>query len=233
MDAINAFERLQMLVDFIRTFPTREQLVVFMSENICPHGELAGVNTAYLDDYGVIQIQFHHGFNLKNSPRTTINITEDNPGAECLRTMKIIYLDLKSLYEQYTQAINVGEITDYQTAIGIPVTTRRTYGFTFVNHFSNFEDFKEYFECLRSILAFWELINGNTSTKHIPPLQMQNRELTSRQARILELIKEDRTNASIATILGYSESLIRQETIIIYKKLGIDGRRELKKTIAS
>lgn len=169
MDGINAFERLQMLVDFIRTFPTREQLVVFMSENICPHGELAGVNTAYLDDDGVIQIQFHHGFNLKNSPRTTINITEDNPGAECLR----------------------------------------------------------------SILAFWELINGNTSTKHIPPLQMQNRELTSRQARILELIKEDRTNASIATILGYSESLIRQETIIIYKKPGIDGRRELKKTIAS
>jgi len=53
------------------------------------------------------------------------------------------------------------------------------------------------------------------------------KELTRRQTSILVMIKEGRTNGSIASVLGYSESLIRQETIIIYKKLGVDGRREL------
>ncbi|MFM8844042.1 MAG: hypothetical protein ACKOFJ_07470 [Actinomycetota bacterium] len=32
---------------------------------------------------------------------------------------------------------------------------------------------------------------------------------------------------AIARRMGYSESLIRQETIVIYRKLGVDGRREL------
>ncbi|NDI24790.1 MAG: hypothetical protein EBY87_04585, partial [Actinobacteria bacterium] len=47
------------------------------------------------------------------------------------------------------------------------------------------------------------------------------------QFLILELIKENLTNADIATNLGYSESTIRQETIVIYRKLGINGRKDL------
>jgi DNA-binding CsgD family transcriptional regulator len=50
---------------------------------------------------------------------------------------------------------------------------------------------------------------------------------------MVEMIKEGRTNVSIAAILGYSESLIRQETIIIYRKLGISGRNELKDQVNS
>lgn len=41
------------------------------------------------------------------------------------------------------------------------------------------------------------------------------------------MIKEQKTNAAIASELGYSESLIRQETIIIYRKLGVSGRKDL------
>lgn len=69
--------------------------------------------------------------------------------------------------------------------------------------------------------------------RKIPRSNIENYELTSRQLRILDMVKENRTNSSIAAALGYSESLIRQETIIIYRKLGIDGRRELRKSVAS
>ncbi|MFM8328976.1 MAG: helix-turn-helix transcriptional regulator, partial [Actinomycetales bacterium] len=54
-----------------------------------------------------------------------------------------------------------------------------------------------------------------------------DKAITERQRRIIELIKEGRTNSSTASILGYSESLIRQETIVIYRKLGINGRNDL------
>ncbi|NCV95692.1 MAG: hypothetical protein EBW33_03005, partial [Actinobacteria bacterium] len=43
---------------------------------------------------------------------------------------------------------------------------------------------------------------------------------------ILRMISEGRTNGDIADVLGYSESLIRQETIRIYAHLGCSGRSE-------
>jgi DNA-binding CsgD family transcriptional regulator len=52
-------------------------------------------------------------------------------------------------------------------------------------------------------------------------------ELTERQSLILKMIQTGDTNQMIAVRMGYSESLIRQETINIYRKLGISGRRDL------
>lgn len=51
--------------------------------------------------------------------------------------------------------------------------------------------------------------------------------LTNRQNTILEGIKLGHTNATIAMDIGYSESLIRQETMDIFKKLGVSGRKAL------
>ena len=103
----------------------------------------------------------------------------------------------------------------------------------FITNIQEFYGFREYFECLRSILTFWESLNENRAMKRLPQLSLEQQELTPRQMKILEMVKEDRTNSAIASALGYSESLIRQETIIIYRKLGIGGRRELKRSVAS
>ena len=51
--------------------------------------------------------------------------------------------------------------------------------------------------------------------------------LTARQNTILDGIRRGHTNATIALDMGYSESLIRQETIDIFKKLGVSGRKAL------
>lgn len=61
---------------------------------------------------------------------------------------------------------------------------------------------------------------GSASLIHTPD------SLTERQELILKLIAEGRTNGDIADVLGYSESLIRQETIRIYALLGCNGRNE-------
>lgn len=62
--------------------------------------------------------------------------------------------------------------------------------------------------------------NSHKSVSAIPD------QLTERQEVILRLIAEGRTNGDIAEVLGYSESLIRQETIRIYAFLGCNGRQE-------
>ena len=51
--------------------------------------------------------------------------------------------------------------------------------------------------------------------------------LTERQILIKGLMKKGYTNTAIAEEIGYSESLVRQETMAIYGTLNISGRREL------
>jgi DNA-binding CsgD family transcriptional regulator len=65
---------------------------------------------------------------------------------------------------------------------------------------------------------------GRFRASHVPPYDLA---LTNRQWTILEAIKTGRTNFDIAEDLGFSESLIRQETVQIYRKLGVTGRKEI------
>jgi DNA-binding NarL/FixJ family response regulator len=63
------------------------------------------------------------------------------------------------------------------------------------------------------------LINTNSN--------VSNSILNVREIGIIELIKLGKTNSEIAKVLGYSESTIRQDTIKIYRKLGISGRQDI------
>jgi DNA-binding CsgD family transcriptional regulator len=51
--------------------------------------------------------------------------------------------------------------------------------------------------------------------------------LTKRQWEILNRIREGLTNNEIALQLAYSESTIRHETMRIYEKLKVNGRKDL------
>ncbi len=54
-------------------------------------------------------------------------------------------------------------------------------------------------------------------------------ELTSRQIKILDYMAEGLVNAEIATKLLVSESTVRQETVRIYRALGVPNRTEAAK----
>ena len=91
----------------------------------------------------------------------------------------------------------------------------------------------EYFNALRAIFHLYmntkgrtlQLLNNESKPKKV---DLSGVKLTERQQLILALVEEGHTNLAIADRLGYSESLIRQETITIYRKLGIEGRRDLQ-----
>lgn len=51
--------------------------------------------------------------------------------------------------------------------------------------------------------------------------------LTARQWNILEAVRRGKTNPEIAQDFGFSESLVRHETMKIYRRLAINGRKEL------
>ncbi|MDP1721043.1 MAG: helix-turn-helix transcriptional regulator [Candidatus Nanopelagicaceae bacterium] len=62
--------------------------------------------------------------------------------------------------------------------------------------------------------------------KNQPPVT-EGKDLTSRQKIILSEIRRGKTNETIALGLNFSSSLIRQETMEIYRKKGVSGRKEL------
>lgn len=52
-------------------------------------------------------------------------------------------------------------------------------------------------------------------------------KLTPRQLTILAEMRRGKTNEAIAVDLDYSESLIRQVTVSIFRKMGVTNRKAL------
>ena len=75
----------------------------------------------------------------------------------------------------------------------------------------------------REAVLYWTVCDGEPATT---PREDAMRELTERQIQILKLMALEKTNASIAREIGYSESTVRQETMAIYKILGVSCRKE-------
>ena len=61
----------------------------------------------------------------------------------------------------------------------------------------------------------------------IDQLGMEGSELTAREADVLELLQDGRTNAEIATELAIGVETVRTHARNIYRKLGVPSRREL------
>jgi len=68
---------------------------------------------------------------------------------------------------------------------------------------------------------------GELAVLQRPPSSKQApASLSPRQMQILELMASGMTNSQIAKRIGYSESTVRQETMVIYRYFGVGGRQE-------
>jgi DNA-binding NarL/FixJ family response regulator len=88
----------------------------------------------------------------------------------------------------------------------------------------------EYFEMLGILIRFYINLEIAKKANNILPMHLQavfGKPLTSRQEIILNALQKKKTNRDIAQEINYSESLVRQETVIIYAKLGISGKKDL------
>lgn len=90
---------------------------------------------------------------------------------------------------------------------------------------------KDINDSMSQVLGIW--LNGLGLTKSYTngktPTESNPQALTERQLRILELMAQGKTNAEIAQELILSESSIRQETVRIYRALGVGSRAEAAK----
>lgn len=85
-------------------------------------------------------------------------------------------------------------------------------------------------EAMSQVLGLWFYSLGLVSDKAKDINgDLSPEQLTERQVKILGLMSQSKTNAEIAQELILSESSIRQETVRIYRALGVESRSEAAK----
>lgn len=158
-----------------------------------------------------------------------ISIDEDYPFTRCIRENRLIWSGT-------TRSSKLKLPQRYKSVLAWPVLGEfKVLGSFLTITESPYREDEDLIECLEALAS---IVSG-ALTRRVLNLPNQSKfeeisnnlffspqSLSQRQELILKLISEGRTNNDIADILGYSESLIRQETIKIYAILGCSGRSE-------
>lgn len=221
------YVRIQELIGLIDLDPTIVQMVRFLSGNLDPTGEIAGLTWMTLDSSGFLVYHCTYGLHTTMDPNVKVSLSDDNPVAVALRTGRTQLFDMSTLYDDYAHATHEKELSHYSTGMALPISGTIVLGAVFTTTRRTLKPYDGYFECIRLVLSLWRSrLAFNQSTLASASSDSQA-PLTERQVAILDLIQSGATNGSIAMKLGYSESLIRQETVIIYRKLGVQGRKEI------
>lgn len=162
-------------------------------------------------------------------PQGPIELTSEYPFTRCIRENRLVWGNASKssklkLQNRFKGALAWPIVGEFKVLGSFLALTE--------NVLQEDQEFVEWAEALATIVSgaiAKRLIGGNgdhgSVETHVNNM-IQSEVLTQRQELILKLIAEGRTNNDIADILGYSESLIRQETIKIYAILGCSGRSE-------
>ena len=227
-------ERIEKIADFLSKVPHPDQAIEFLSLNISPIDEVAVAYRGIIDPDGAIRCVNIKGFS-KNEiiTKTQFKLSDNRPISVSARTQKLIWARFETVSQEFPDFYHFDKRTPWESQVAFPVGLTRVYSFSFPSDHSNHEGMNSYIESVASILKVYESVldfkNAIGSRNFIEESEVQ--PLSERQNRILELLKSGKTNKEIAEAIDYSESLVRHETMIIYKKLRVEGRHELREII--
>ena len=178
---------------------------------------------------GYIDLRSTYGFDEVSVARwSRIPMTVNIPLTHCISKDECLVIPSpKEFLKSYPDLKELGSIdTNWKTSLAVPMQRRGAYYLVLHGEPTMTEEFED---LLRSI--------GNLILMHIRELRPEQTKaslssssvtkLTARQELIHNLLIHGYTNPEIAKDIGYSESLVRQETIAIYAFLGVSGRKEL------
>jgi DNA-binding CsgD family transcriptional regulator len=226
--------RLRLIADALSKTESIETAVQILALHACFSG---GPSRVFLG-------RFSHNLELRNvvsfgfdGPQSTRQRYCDfvsstlNPLAIINREITIKVHD-EGYFQSFKNQNGISEDPTWQSTILMPLIPNFTLAISVQRKLESDQVTIDYFNAIFAIFNLFlrshesEIESGNEIIT-----KLRNRssmaELTERQSLILEMIQTGNTNQMIAVRMGYSESLIRQETINIYRKLGISGRRDL------
>jgi DNA-binding CsgD family transcriptional regulator len=217
-------DRLLVITQFLATKPTLSELTLFLSLNHCPSGEVSKVYFAKIVKEKELQIEAAHGFEPENCyPGKLFPIEIGRPsGKSIIENMIIFESDSPDYYVRYPAIRNVPIPYPWNSQVSIPINNQ--YFMQCGRYAPLSEDDQIFYKNLQSLMQIYFSKIGKVS---LEIGDLYGKHLTDRQSEILNLMRSGLTNEDIATKIGYSTSLVKQETMLIFSKLGISGRRDL------
>ena len=222
--------------------PEPSELCTQLATRICPQGELVKVYLAKLDHDGFFRTVATFGYAKESKiHQYQVGLVRTVPMSDAYLRSEVVILNKDELHIKYPTFQTKDERSPWESLVVTPITSG---GFVFVFRLQVplviSKATQTYFEAIGRILSFYRRDNIQSGAKPIESSvftslnnasrrdELKDRPLTKRQRTILTLIQEGLTNSQIAGEIGYSESLVRQETILIYAKLGVRGRVDLR-----
>jgi DNA-binding CsgD family transcriptional regulator len=227
-------ERINSIAEFLSRAPHPDQVIDFLSGNISPLDEVVVAYRGVVDPDGVIRCENIQGFSKHEVlTKTRFLLADERPISIAARTQKTIWAHISNVKEEFPDFVHFDKYTPWESMVAIPVTLIRVYGFSFPSDLRHSEGINPYLEAVASLLKVYEsaldIKNSLGSRTYLEESEVQ--PLSERQTKILECLKTGMTNKEIAELIGYSESLVRHETMIIYKKLRVEGRHQLRERV--
>lgn len=151
-----------------------------------------------------------------------IPLTESIAKDEC-----VMVPSKKEFFRNYPDLMNLGTIDDnWNCCIAVPMQSQGAYFLVLHGNPTMDSEFEQYLRSIGSLIVL-HLRDGVLRISTSQAKDVVKEKLSDRQVLICDLLSKGYTNPEIAREIGYSESLVRQETIAIYAFLGISGRKEL------
>ena len=221
---------LAQLVIFLERRPDLSDLALYLGTNACLSGELSKVYIGRVEDQGFISSEATFGY--KNNELEFVDSLDLQALKPiCLAARKNIIVIREHNSKFYEEFPDAARFTDeWRSIVCIPLSPRYVLTLALQVHIADDSSDINYFEMLGILIRFYINLEIVKNEKKVTALHMQEvngKPMTARQEIILTSLKKGMTNREIAEEVSYSESLIRQETVIIYAKLGISGKKDL------
>lgn len=226
--------KIQNIASFLAKSPHPDQVLDFLSVHISPDQELAISYRGAVEPDGLIRTLNLNGFSKnEHMSQATIRISDSRPISNAARGQKSVWARYESVTADFPDFAHLDSISPWSSMVALPVGLSRIYSFSFKSDLTAMSGIDSYFEAIKSLLMVYESALEIRTLSNAKDLLAGSelQPLTQRQEKILELLRAGKTNKSIANEIGYSESLVRHETMIIYKKLRVEGRHELRESV--
>jgi DNA-binding CsgD family transcriptional regulator len=225
--------RLGNIANFLATEPDLDLAIQYVGLNACQHGFICRIYISSIDrDLNLTHLSsfgYDSEFLEKNNSFSLLTNPLLNQAAHS-ESLMIVQRD-KEFFARFSDLTTSENEMKWKTTIFLPLLPSFAATISTQVAVEDNDESRDYFGILQAILNLYLRLSQKNQVDIYPAKNLRTPSdadhLTVRQEEILDHIKSGLTNGAIARRMGYSESLIRQETIVIYRKMGVDGRREL------
>ena len=212
------------ITQLLSTKPALDELCNFLSLKHCPSGEVSRVYFAKILDENNLRVEAAHGFEPENCYVGKVFPLEIGrpSGRAILENNIIIEVNKPEYYVKYPAIKNAPIPYPWSSQVSIPIGNQ--YFMQCGRYVPMSEGDELFYQNLQSLMQIYFTRIGKVS---LEVGDLFGKSLTPRQEKILDLMRSGLTNEDIAQKIGYSSSLVKQETMLIFSKLGVSGRKDL------